>query len=246
MISSPEKAPGAGEQTGRKLTAKPKYHRTAFTATSDRKRGVEPILANASVENALLGSLIVGGRPLIDNLGVSEIDPNLFYYSQSRIILGVIAELYDEGAPIDLQIITQRLQEHCSLESAGGVSAITVLGTDGNGDSDVARFYLDELRGLYAKRQAARIADRMKSGDIDLADAKATLDEIIESTQAQKSWRGALNESVITSSQLRELQLTPRKKLLGDWFCEGDLAELVVVPTPVSASKSNNGVTFPV
>ncbi|HEX9630594.1 MAG TPA: AAA family ATPase [Pyrinomonadaceae bacterium] len=38
-----------------------------------------------------------------------------------------------------------------------------------------------------------------------------------------KSWSDALNESVVTSSELRQLRLTPRRKLLGDWFCEGDL-----------------------
>ena len=39
----------------------------------------------------------------------------------------------------------------------------------------------------------------------------------------EKSWADALNESVVTSSQLRDLHLIPRKRLLGDWFCEGDL-----------------------
>jgi AAA domain len=37
------------------------------------------------------------------------------------------------------------------------------------------------------------------------------------------SWSDALSESAVTSSELRDLHLTPRKKLLGDWFCEGDL-----------------------
>ena len=41
--------------------------------------------------------------------------------------------------------------------------------------------------------------------------------------EAEKSWTDALNEAVVTSSELCDLQLTPRKKLLGDWFCEGDL-----------------------
>ncbi|MBA2271860.1 MAG: AAA family ATPase [Chthoniobacterales bacterium] len=37
------------------------------------------------------------------------------------------------------------------------------------------------------------------------------------------SWDEALDRSVITSTQLRSLQLAPRRKLLGEWFCEGDL-----------------------
>lgn len=37
------------------------------------------------------------------------------------------------------------------------------------------------------------------------------------------SWSDALTRSVITSSELAALHLAPRRKLLGDWFCEGDL-----------------------
>ena len=41
--------------------------------------------------------------------------------------------------------------------------------------------------------------------------------------EAERSWMDALNESVVTSNELRDLELVPRKKLLGDWFGEGDL-----------------------
>jgi len=41
--------------------------------------------------------------------------------------------------------------------------------------------------------------------------------------EAEQSWTDALNAAVVTSSELHDLELRPRKKLLGDWFCEGDL-----------------------
>jgi hypothetical protein len=41
--------------------------------------------------------------------------------------------------------------------------------------------------------------------------------------QPEKSWNAALNESVVTASELHGLTLKPRQKLLGNWFCEGDL-----------------------
>jgi putative DNA primase/helicase len=41
--------------------------------------------------------------------------------------------------------------------------------------------------------------------------------------QVEKSWADALNDSVVTSSELQHLMLKPRGKLLGDWFYEGDL-----------------------
>ena len=89
-------------------------------------------LANIEIEKAVLGSLINGGRSLIDKLGVPAINPNLFYHSQSCKIFGAIAELYDEGAPFDLQIVTERLRQQGNLEAAGGAAAITALGVDGN------------------------------------------------------------------------------------------------------------------
>jgi hypothetical protein len=61
---------------------------------------------------------------------------------------------------------------------------------------------------------------RAGATDKDLLDAIVNAETLRE---AEKSWTEALNESVVTSSELHELQLTPRKKLLGDWFCEGDL-----------------------
>jgi putative DNA primase/helicase len=41
--------------------------------------------------------------------------------------------------------------------------------------------------------------------------------------EQEKSWSDALTVSVVTSRELRDLALAPRRKLLGDWFCEGDL-----------------------
>jgi hypothetical protein len=40
--------------------------------------------------------------------------------------------------------------------------------------------------------------------------------------EREKSWDDALSESAVTSSELKGLKLAPRKKLLGDWLCEGD------------------------
>jgi len=58
----------------------------------------------------------------------------------------------------------------------------------------------------------------------------ATSDDLLQAMigaeilrEAELSWTDALNAAVVTSSELHDLELVPRKKLLGDWFCEGDL-----------------------
>jgi hypothetical protein len=64
----------------------------------------------------------------------------------------------------------------------------------------------------------------------DWTRAGATSDDLLAAMlsaetirEAEKSWADALNESVVTANELAGLELRPRKKLLGDWFCEGDL-----------------------
>jgi AAA domain/CHC2 zinc finger len=61
---------------------------------------------------------------------------------------------------------------------------------------------------------------RAGATDKDLLDAIVNAETLRE---AEKSWTQALKESVVTSRELRDLALAPRKKLLGDWFAEGDL-----------------------
>jgi putative DNA primase/helicase len=63
--------------------------------------------------------------------------------------------------------------------------------------------------------------------------AGATVDDLIAAVanagtlpERERSWGDAVNESVVTSNQLHALHLVPRRKLLGDWFAEGDLGIL--------------------
>jgi AAA domain/CHC2 zinc finger len=41
--------------------------------------------------------------------------------------------------------------------------------------------------------------------------------------EEERSWPDALNEAIVTSRELHNLKIESRRKLLGDWFCEGDL-----------------------
>ncbi len=242
MNSPPEKAPGElASKAGRKLTAEPEYHCTAFAATSDRKRNDKPILANANIESAVIGSLIAGGRRLIDELGVAEVNPNLFYDSQSRIILDAIADLYDGGVPIDLLILTEHLRKEGRLECIGGAAAITALQMDGNTNPDIVRYYLSELRDLYAKRQTARVADRMKRGEIAPEDAKAELDAIIERSEAASTCRLIEFKSPL---ELQNFTPSPDIVLVGD--CHIVRGSVFVIGGPPGVGKSRGSVALAV
>ena len=76
---------------------------------------------------------------------------------------------------------------------------------------------------LWAKtpEQFKDINDWTRAGATceDLLTSMVNAEKICE---PEKSWNDALAESTVTSSELRNLKLTPRQKLLGDWLCEGD------------------------
>src|SRR5215469_7556706 len=73
------------------------------------------------------------------------------------------------------------------------------------------------------KRRAVEIGAKLHKGDISPEQAAELLLKLNQKRGAGKNWSEVLNESVVTSSELHVLDLKPRKKLLGDWFCEGDL-----------------------
>ena len=67
-----------------------------------------------------------------------------------------------------------------------------------------------------------KIGEQLAKGDITLDEAQAQLAKVRQRRQAEQSWDDALDESVVTSSALHDLELTPRRKLLDEWFAEGD------------------------
>jgi AAA domain len=44
-----------------------------------------------------------------------------------------------------------------------------------------------------------------------------------DAADTEETWLAAIKRAVVTSSELRAMRLKTRKRLLGDWFCEGDL-----------------------
>lgn len=68
-------------------------------------------------------------------------------------------------------------------------------------------------------------------GDLnDWTHAGATSDDLLQAMvlaetvrEIEVSWTDAFNAAVVRSNELHDLELIARKKLLGDWFCEGDL-----------------------
>jgi hypothetical protein len=210
MNTPPENASAALAKRRRDddLPDRARYGHGRVSQAPIKNNGAAPILADIDIENALLGSLVVGGRVLIDELGASAIDSNCFYHSSSCKIFGAIAELYDEGAPINRVTVTQRLEEQGNLESVRGI--IGLLGLDGNGSADVARFYLDELHELRVKREERRIYQRALTGDLTREDVRAKIDQISDGASSKSQF------TVRSGAEILELKLDEHDCLFGD------------------------------
>ena len=95
-------------------------------------------------------------------------------------------------------------------------------------DAPGEKWQKDICGNTKATVKHARIPEKFKDlNDWKRAGAtdKDLLDVIVKAKimrEAEQSWLDALNAAVVTSSELHDLELIPRKKLLGDWFCEGD------------------------
>lgn len=78
------------------------------------------------------------------------------------------------------------------------------------------------VKRVQIPRQYKDLNDWTRAGALsDQLRAAITNAETLK--QAERSWSDALNEGVVTARELHELKLQPRRKLLGEWFCEGDL-----------------------
>ena len=78
------------------------------------------------------------------------------------------------------------------------------------------------VKRVQIPRQHKDLNDWIRAGALS-DELRAAITNAETLKQAERSWSDALNEGVVTARELHELKLQPRRKLLGEWFCEGDL-----------------------
>jgi putative DNA primase/helicase len=119
--------------------------------------------------------------------------------------------------------VTDALRRSGQLKNVGGNGRVTEISVLPH-DPDSLNYALGEVLEQSRTRRARKVAERLLQGSITPTGAQRLLTKVIEETRqiGEPNWTDALSESVVTSRELGELELTPRKKLLGDWFCEGD------------------------
>ena len=125
-----------------------------------------------------------------------------------------------KGDHPDIITITQELQERNLLEQVGGAVAVMV----GHETRPVVNSAIRKMRSLYQKREAARIGKKLNEGVIPVEDALKQLNAVIEASRGQDSLFEDLLKGAVPFPKLKEVGIPPRRPIVGDWFCESDLA----------------------
>jgi hypothetical protein len=149
-----------------------------------------------------------------------RVSPAIFLQPHSKIVEAIF-DLYDEREKINLVTVSNRLDEKRVLAECGGRAGITDIAT-ATTSQEIAESALDYIIEAHRERMAAKIGERLHKGAIGLVQAIEELSKLNQRRESEKSWDDALNTAVVTSNELHSLELIRRKKLLGDWFCEGD------------------------
>lgn len=189
-----------------------------------RKEARNPGLRKSPVSNGVINFMATGHEELVvgaalNGVFVDEVTVDYFSSQPLRDIYRVAQELNSE---VNLMQATDLLCERKQLDSVRGPSRLTDLSGKwfDNPQPNTLPYAVEMLRGVRAKRQAAEIAKKLMDGELPLEDAAENLRVLCQPPDT--SWDDALSEAEVTSAELHDLELTPRKKLLGDWFCEGD------------------------
>jgi hypothetical protein len=162
-------------------------------------------------EQVLLSALMNGTEALPVSADDFSSPPNRTIYNRIRGLTNR-----------SLIAVTDALRRAGELEKVGGAHRITEIALVPCDDENL-KYALGEVLDASCQRQAAKIGAQLHRGDITTKQAQEYLAKLNQRREPEKSWMDALRVAVVTSCELQDLQLTPRQKLLDDWFAEGDL-----------------------
>ncbi|HEY5895702.1 MAG TPA: AAA family ATPase [Chthoniobacterales bacterium] len=179
-----------------------------------------PMPHHEEYERALISALVQWPEQWSESL-----HPGVFHDHACNVVFRNMLELRADGVPITNIAVAQRLRDIGQIDQLGGPGFIAgLLGCEVSPVN--IPMYVAELSELADRRRIIAAADK---ASWMARDTSVPLSEIvsvasaIKSTPVEDSWKSALSRSVVTSSELMGLALKPREKLLGDWFCEGDM-----------------------
>ncbi|MDO7786103.1 replicative DNA helicase [Desulforamulus aquiferis] len=124
--------------------------------------------SNIEAEQSVLGAILLDNSSLLDIAGILR--PDHFYREQHRIIYQAAIDLHNNGQPVDLVTLTDKLQADGNIEKAGGFTGVATLAnlvpTSANAVS-YARIVRDKAITRAIIKKAAQIMQKGYSEDFD-------------------------------------------------------------------------------
>jgi replicative DNA helicase len=132
---------------------------------------------SVEAEQGVLGSMLISPRETIAEC-VERISEQHFYVPAHQTIYGILVELWNAGAGIDLITFTQTLRDRNVLDAIGGAAFVTSLYTFVPTAANVL-YYLDIVREKYILRQIiAAATESVRRAFEEQDEVNALLDEV--------------------------------------------------------------------
>jgi len=134
--------------------------------------------ASPDAERSILGAILLDND--LQNEALSELKPDHFFLDAHRRIYSCIAELSENGRPIDLITISEELSRHKELEAVGGVAYLSSL-TDGVPRRTSIEHYIRIVRDKAMLRSLIHAANSVISHALEAADPA---EDIVDAAEA--------------------------------------------------------------
>ena len=131
---------------------------------------------NLEAEAAILGNMILDEKALVE--AMDKLDEECFYATANKTIFNAIAALFEEGVPVDMVTLSEKLGD--KLDSVGGIAYITKIVQNVFTKENLAQ-YIEIARDKKMLRALIESASEIM--DMGMKDEESTADIIDRSEQ---------------------------------------------------------------
>ncbi|HOP65610.1 MAG TPA: replicative DNA helicase [Bacilli bacterium] len=158
---------------------------------------------NLEAEMAVLGSAFLA-VPAKDKI-CEELNGDMFYLDKHQKIFAAIKELYEEGIPLDITTLKEKLSKRKTLEASGGMEYLSEI-IDSVATASNIEYYINIIKDKYLLRSIINVSTDIIT---DVYESKEAVNEIVD--KADKEFSNVIKnrrtgEFVKISEVLRKTQ----------------------------------------
>ena len=170
---------------------------------------IKPLPSSSSSEEAILGSILIGGAKAFEKANAWIRESEAFYYNKNKIIYDTISNMHRENKHIDMITLIEKIKDNKQESEETGLTAYYISGlqevvpTSANIES-----YAKIVWEKYIKRQTIKSAQKLYSNGFVKSDEKVEdilqnhqklLNELLEiAPSKKKEISSVINETIDT------------------------------------------------